>query len=76
MRAVLPDLPVAVVLIPNHAFVAVGIDAAPGELHFKRDGQVFVVAEPVGPAVVGLGKASGKSKSRVRLGLIDVHTVQ
>ncbi len=76
VRAVLPDLPVAVVLIPNHAFVAVGIAAEPGELHFKREGQVFVVAEPVGPAVVGLGKASGKSKSRVRLGLIDVHTVQ
>ena len=69
LRAALPDLPVAVMYIPNHAFVAVGIEKQKGDLSVRVDGVKMIVAEPVGPARTRLGDAGKRSKAHVRGGL-------
>lgn len=75
VRAALPDIDAGIVLVPDHAFVAVAIAPEKGDLKFKRDGVEYVVMEPVGPAVVPIGEASRYSSRRVRLGAIDFKTV-
>jgi len=69
LRAALPDLPVAMMYIPNHAFVAVGLDKQKGDLTVRVDGTRMIVAEPVGPARTALGDAGKRSKAHVRGGL-------
>lgn len=55
LRAALPDVPLAVVYVPNHALTGVGIPPAPSDAVFKRDGARFVYAEPVGPSMLPFG---------------------
>ena len=69
LRAALPDLPVAVMYIPDHAFVAVGLEKHPGDLSVCVDGTRMIVAEPVGPARTALGDAGKRSKAHARGGL-------
>ena len=69
LRAAMPDLPTAVLYIPNHAFVAVGLDRQKGDLSVRVDGERLIVAEPVGPARTALGDAGKRSKAHVRGGL-------
>jgi hypothetical protein len=69
LRAALPDLPVAMLYIPNHAFVAVGLDKHKGDLSVRVAGTRMIVAEPVGPARTSLGDAGKRSKAHVRGGL-------
>jgi hypothetical protein len=63
MRAAHPDVPAAIVYVPKHALVALGLTPQKGERVLKRDGRTWVLAEPVGPGQVALGKlgpAAGK----------------
>jgi len=69
LRAALPDLDAAVVYIPGHTFVAIGVERADGELTVKVDGQRLVIAEPVGPATTDLGDGSKRSRCRTRANL-------
>lgn len=68
VRAALPDVQAGIVLIPDHAFVAVAIPARKGDTSFKTGGVKYVAMEPVGPAVYRIGKVSNKSASRLRTG--------
>lgn len=72
MRSAYPDLPLAVAYIPGHAFTGLGIEPERGDLTFREDGQTWVVAEPVGPAMFAVGETKGKSRRRARWGMVDV----
>ncbi|MFT5681699.1 MAG: hypothetical protein ACI8RZ_002605 [Myxococcota bacterium] len=72
MRSAYPDLPLAVGYIPGHAFTGLGVEAARGDITFREDGQTWVLAEPVGPALYGVGETKGKSRRRARWGMVDV----
>lgn len=76
LEAAFPDLPKAIVTIPEHAFAAVGLPEAPGDHAFTRDGISWLFAEPVGPALAPLGQAAGRSKRAVRLGGGEVRPVR
>lgn len=56
VHAALPDLPLAVVYVPGHALVGVGLPKEKGERTFREDGVTYVYAEPVGPAQAPLGE--------------------
>ena len=68
MRQAYPELPLAVVYIPGHAFGAIGVDAAGGDRTIRGGGQRFVAVEPVGPALQEIGELTGKSRRRARWG--------
>ena len=69
LRAAVPDLAAAVVYIPQHTFVAIGLERADGERTVKVGGQRLVIAEPVGPATTDLGDGSKRSRCRARANL-------
>jgi hypothetical protein len=68
LRAAYPDLPLAVVYIPGHAYGAVGLSPQRGDTKLRRKGQTWVGVEPVGPAVRPVGKLGGKSWRRAKSG--------
>ena len=68
VRAALPDVPAGIVIVPDHAFVAVAVTPRKGDTTFKKDGVKYVAMEPVGPAVLRVGKLGSTAASRVRTG--------
>lgn len=55
MRLLYPNLEVGLVLVPNHAFAALGITPEPGDLTATFNGKKLVLAEPVGPDELAVG---------------------
>lgn len=62
VRAAYPELPLAVIYVPNHALAGVGLAPERGDKVLKASGTRFVVAEPVGPAQQPLGQAGRQSR--------------
>ena len=72
MKAAYPTLDSAVVYIPGHAFAALGLEPGKGQASLKKGGATWLLVEPVGPAVVSLGKVSRQSRRRARSGRVDL----
>ncbi|MEA3276929.1 MAG: hypothetical protein U9Q81_16915 [Pseudomonadota bacterium] len=60
-----PDIPIALVLVPRHALLALGLPPAPGDRTLEYGGRRWVLAEPVGPAVHPLGEIGEDSERSV-----------
>jgi hypothetical protein len=60
-----PDVPIALVLVPQHAFVALGLPAARGDRTLRHGGREWVLAEPVGPHVLPVGKLGEESERKL-----------
>jgi len=67
-----PDLPLAMVYIPGHAFVALGLEPDKGQAELRGDERTWLLAEPVGPALHPLGEVGKKSKRRARRGKVEL----
>ena len=76
LRAAHPKMDTAVVYIKGHAFVALGIPAKGGDMSFEAAGRKWVIAEPVGPAMMPIGKAGKNSKKKARQGKIALRRVK
>ena len=68
MRQAYPSLPLAIVYVPDHAYVALGIPPQKGDDRMRHDGQAWVLAEPVGPALAPVGDLSRLSRRKGALG--------
>ncbi len=66
MRAAHPEVPAAIVYIPGHAFVALGLEPRDGDDTSKVDGRTWVLAEPVGPRMERVGWAAGKHRRTMK----------
>jgi len=66
LRADNPKLPMAMVYIPGHALVGLGITPRPGDTTLEHDGQTYVLAEPVGPAEHALGVIDDASRKGLK----------
>jgi len=58
-----PHIPSALVLVPNHAFLALGLDPAPGDRLIRHHGRDWVLAEPVGPGTPPVGAIGDESSA-------------
>ncbi len=76
MHQAYPTLPLAIVYIPGHAFGAVGLDPARGDVRLRRRGETWVGVEPVGPAIHRSGELGRKSRKRARLRLYKMKEVE
>ena len=76
LRAAHPKLASAMIYIPGHAFVGLGLTPRADDVQFKAAGDIWVIAEPVGPALAPLGDADKKSKERARKGKIRLRRVR
>ena len=76
MHQAYPDMDLAVVYISGHAFGAMGVEAQKGDVTFRAQGHKWVAVEPVGPAMMRVGKVGSKSRRSLRLRRFQVRTVQ
>lgn len=60
-----PDVPIALVLVPQHAFVALGLPPARGDRTLRHGGREWVLAEPVGPHVLPVGRLGDESERKL-----------
>ena len=72
VEAAYPELEQAVVYVPGHALVGVSAAAKDGDRTFDAGGQVFVYAEPVGPALHQLGAPDPKNKHAGKKGEVRI----
>ena len=61
LRNMFPQTPMVMVIVPGHAFVGVATAMQPGDVNIQLNGQNYVLAEPVGPALQPLGEIEGRS---------------
>jgi hypothetical protein len=60
-----PNLPIAMVLLPRHAYLALGVDPEPGDQTLTLDRQTWTLAEAAGPGLFPIGQlAPGSSAGR------------
>ena len=76
LKAAHPDLDTTIVYIPGHAFVGLGLKPRKGDVTFKARGKTWVMAEPVGPALVRIGDGDKRSKARARKGKLKTRQVK
>lgn len=70
VHAELPQLPLAMVYVPGHALVGVGLPPKSGDQSFKDGGVEYIFAEPVGPGAVPLGQPAPANKRTARAGRV------
>jgi hypothetical protein len=75
MRAAYPDMEMGIVYIEGHAFVALGIDDRAGDTTLRHGGRKWVLAEPVGPAMMPIGEVARKSRRRAKTGRYTLRTL-
>jgi len=75
LRARHGNLPMAVIIVPGHALVGVGLKPLSGEQTVRAGGEQLVVMEPVGPALLPIGQPGDLSKSALRAGEHDLFWV-
>ena len=71
LKAAHPDLESGFVYIKGHAYVGLGLPPKEGDLVFEADGSNWVIAEPVGPAMIPVGEAGKKSEKKAKKGKIE-----
>ena len=59
----LPHLPIALILVPHHAFLGLGLEPQPGDRYIVRDRRTWVLAEPVGPGILPVGRSGAESEA-------------
>ncbi len=73
LGTLLPGRAVAVILVPEHAFLGVALTPLPGERTFYAEGRTYVLMEPVGPAQLPVGEISERSnRAMSRLSAVSV----
>ena len=58
-----PKVPSALILVPRHALLALGLDPAPGDRLIRYQGRDWVLAEPVGPSTPPVGQIGEESRA-------------
>jgi hypothetical protein len=76
MHQAWPELPLAMVYIPGHAFVGLGLETERGQATLRDGDRTWLLAEPVGPAMSPLGEVGKKSERRAKRGRADLRVVQ
>jgi len=61
LRALYPNMPVAMIYTSEHAFVGIDVPAASGDRILTIERKVYVLAEPAGPGLLPLGNVSNRS---------------
>lgn len=75
LRHYYPELGLLMVYTPYHAFVGINIPPRSGDVSIEVDGLSYVLAEPVGPALIPLGKVSDESLRELKKGLYSWRVV-
>jgi len=68
LRALMPRIDMAMIYIDKHAFIGIAIPAEAGEIAIEHEGVNYLLGEPTGPALYGLGELAPESELAVNQG--------
>lgn len=68
LRTLMPRINIAMVFIEKHAFLGIAVASRSDEMTINHRGVNYLLAEPTGPALYGLGKLSPESELAVNQG--------
>lgn len=69
MRSLLPNLPMVLIFLPDHALLGANLAHRSNEQTLKIDGVDYLLMEPTGPALMKIGSLSDKSMSDIASGM-------
>ncbi|MCC5825575.1 hypothetical protein [Alkalimonas sp.] len=71
LRLLLPDVPLVIVYLPNHAVLGIGMQSQSSDQQLRLDGQNFVLADPTGPALQPVGEITARYQLYLQPGIAN-----
>ncbi len=75
LRNLMPNINMAIVYLPNHALLAIAVNALEDDIVIDHDGVKLVVVEPTGPTKLSVGNLTPRSALYVNNGNITVKPI-
>lgn len=76
IRAFLPNVPMRMVFLPNHALLAVSLTSQGQDQTINVDGSNYILMEPTGPSKLMLGQAGDESMLAISRGQYTTQAVE
>lgn len=74
LRSLMPRINIVLIFIKQHAFLGLAIPVHSTDITLTHENITYVLAEPVGPALLPLGKISATSEQRILNGHYSAET--
>ncbi|MDP4536101.1 hypothetical protein Q3O60_07875 [Alkalimonas collagenimarina] len=71
LKLLLPDVRLAIVYLPNHAVLAIGMQPSDADVQLELEGQSYVLADPTGPALQPVGQVSSRYRIYLQPGVVN-----
>lgn len=71
LRLLLPDVPLAIVYLPNHAVLGIGMQSQSQDMKIQLNGQTYVLADPTGPALQSVGTIADRYQLYLQPGIVN-----
>ncbi|AXT40738.1 hypothetical protein D1814_04675 [Alteromonas sp. BL110] len=76
VRAFLPSTKMIMVFLPNHALLGVALTPMTDDRTIEYDGDIYVLYDPTGPALIPFGQVSEDTERHIVTGRYQVETVE
>ncbi|PZP39903.1 MAG: hypothetical protein DI585_02530 [Pseudomonas fluorescens] len=64
IRSIYPTIPLAIVYVPEHAFLAIGLPQSQNDFALRTQNGTYILADATGPALAPLGYIDAKTQAR------------
>lgn len=75
-RAFLPDTPMVLILLPDHALLGIALTPRKGEKTLNANGETYVLIEPTGPAKLKIGQVADNTALAIAQGKYTLEKIQ
>jgi hypothetical protein len=75
VRALLPDVEMTMVFLPNHALLGIVLPSRKNEQTLNIDGMDYLLMEPTGPSKIPLGEVSNRSAQYIAGNMYNLEEV-
>jgi hypothetical protein len=76
VRAFLPTTKMIVLYLPNHALLGIALTPMADDRTIEYDGDVYVLYDPTGPALIPFGQVSEDTERNIVTGRYQVEVVE
>lgn len=75
LRALLPDVPMVMIFLPDHALLGLSIPHRANEPSLELDGVEYMLVEPTGPALMRVGEVAASTDIAINSGMYTYEMV-
>ncbi len=76
IRAAYPQIPVAIVYVPDHAFIAIGLPQESRDYALQTEHGTFILADATGPGLTPLGYIDEPTRAKIRANQTDLSLIK